>query len=93
MAVSTSIIGSLGCLRFIKGLSINPYLKPTLNKISPFVGVVSANLINLFFSKYKDFEYIIYIIYKDVASKFMMLNQENKFQNKILLKQVKFYII
>lgn len=56
MAVSSSILASLGSLRLIRGLRVKPYIKNGLNRLAPFAGVVSANLINLFFSKYKDFE-------------------------------------
>ena len=56
MGVSTSILVSLGSLKLIRGLRVNPRVKNGLNRLAPFVGIVSANLINLFFSKYKDFE-------------------------------------
>lgn len=52
MAVSTSIMGSLGSLRLIRGLNVSPYMKSGLSRLAPFIGVVSANLINLFFSRY-----------------------------------------
>lgn len=63
LAVSTSILGSVGSLKIIKRLPVKPILKSGLNRIAPFIGVASANLINLFFSKYKDFEYLLYKLY------------------------------
>ncbi len=55
MAVGSAVLASLGTLFLIKRLKISESSKLLLNRFAPFIGVASANEVNLFFSRIQDF--------------------------------------
>jgi hypothetical protein len=55
MAIGSAVAASLGTLFLIKKLRVSDATKLILNRFAPFIGVASANEVNLFFSRIQDF--------------------------------------
>jgi hypothetical protein len=55
MAVAASIVGSVGALKLIGRLRVSEKSKYLLSKTAPYLGIVVANELNLFFSRLQDF--------------------------------------